>query len=35
VFDDQGNYQNSASTIFQKIGAELAPNDAPPVAPAK
>ncbi|ORV14669.1 serine hydrolase domain-containing protein [Mycobacterium celatum] len=34
AFDDQGNYRNEADTLFQKIGAELAPNDAPPVPPA-
>jgi CubicO group peptidase (beta-lactamase class C family) len=30
AFDDQGNYRNEADTLFRKIGAELAPNDAPP-----
>jgi CubicO group peptidase (beta-lactamase class C family) len=31
AFDDQGDYNNSAQTVFQKIGAELAPDDAPPL----
>ncbi|MCW2686040.1 MAG: penicillin-binding protein beta-lactamase class [Mycobacterium sp.] len=35
AFDDQGNYPNSAQTLFQRIGAELAPGDAPPVTTAK
>ncbi|GBE65803.1 possible conserved lipoprotein LpqK [Mycobacterium sp. MFM001] len=30
AFDDQGNYRNEAETLFAKVGAELAPNDAPP-----
>jgi CubicO group peptidase (beta-lactamase class C family) len=30
AFDDQGNYENEATTLFSKIGAELAPDDAPP-----
>ncbi|BBZ10289.1 serine hydrolase domain-containing protein [Mycobacterium branderi] len=30
AFDDQGNYRNEADGLFRKIGAELAPNDAPP-----
>lgn len=30
AFDAQGNYRNEAETLFRKIGAELAPNDAPP-----
>jgi hypothetical protein len=30
AFDDQGNYRNEAETLFRKIGAEIAPNDAPP-----
>ncbi|MBV8929239.1 MAG: D-alanyl-D-alanine carboxypeptidase, partial [Mycobacteriaceae bacterium] len=30
AFDDQGNYHNDAQTLFQRIGAQLAPNDAPP-----
>jgi CubicO group peptidase (beta-lactamase class C family) len=35
AFDDQGDYRNEADTLFRKIGAELAPEDAPPVAPQK
>ena len=30
AFDAQGNYANEADTLFRRIGAELAPNDAPP-----
>jgi CubicO group peptidase (beta-lactamase class C family) len=30
AFDDQGNYRNEAQTLFQRIGAQLAPTDAPP-----
>jgi CubicO group peptidase (beta-lactamase class C family) len=35
AFDDQGNYHNAADTLFRKIGAELAPDDAPPMPPPK
>ncbi|QNJ96300.1 beta-lactamase family protein [Mycolicibacterium fluoranthenivorans] len=35
AFDDQGDYRNEAEALFRKIGAELAPEDAPPVPPAK
>lgn len=35
AFDEQGNYQNGADTLFRKIGAEVAPTDAPPLPPAK
>ena len=35
AFDDQGNYRNEADTLFRKIGAELAPEDAPPMPPQK
>jgi CubicO group peptidase (beta-lactamase class C family) len=35
AFDDQGNYANEAETLFRRIGAELAPDDAPPVPPQK
>lgn len=35
AFDDQGNYRNEADTLFRKIGAELAPDDAPPMPPPK
>jgi CubicO group peptidase (beta-lactamase class C family) len=33
AFDAQGNYPNSGNTIFQELGAYLAPNDAPPLPP--
>jgi CubicO group peptidase (beta-lactamase class C family) len=35
AFGPDGSYSNSAQTLFQKIGAELAPDDAPPTQPAK
>ncbi len=35
AFDDQGNYRNEAETLFRKIGAELAPDDAPPMPPGQ
>jgi CubicO group peptidase (beta-lactamase class C family) len=35
AFDDQGNYRNEADTLFRKIAAELAPDDAPPTPPRK
>jgi CubicO group peptidase (beta-lactamase class C family) len=35
AFDDQGNYSNAAEVLFRRIGAELAPDQAPPVPPAK
>jgi CubicO group peptidase (beta-lactamase class C family) len=35
AFDDQGNYTNEGGTIFRKIAAQLAPDDAPPLPPAK
>nr|WP_179472740.1 serine hydrolase domain-containing protein [Mycolicibacterium vinylchloridicum] len=35
AFDGQGDYANEADTLFRQIGAELAPDDAPPVRPAK
>jgi CubicO group peptidase (beta-lactamase class C family) len=35
AFDDSGDYPNAAETLFRKIGAELAPDDAPPMPPAK
>ncbi len=35
AFDDQGNYRNEADTLFRKIGAELAPEDAPPMPPRR
>ena len=33
AFDAQGNYVNAADPLFRRIGAELAPDDAPPVPP--
>lgn len=30
AFDAQGDYTNAAETLFSRIGAELAPDDAPP-----
>ena len=35
AFDDQGDYRNAADTLFRQIGAELAPDDAPPMPPPK
>jgi CubicO group peptidase (beta-lactamase class C family) len=35
AFDDQGNYPNAADVLFRRIGAELAPDDAPPAPPTK
>ena len=31
AFDEQGEYSNAAQMLFRKIGAELAPDDAPPM----
>ena len=31
AFDDQGDYANEAEALFRRIGAELAPDDAPPM----
>jgi hypothetical protein len=31
AFDETGDYHNEAQALFQRIGAQLAPNDAPPV----
>lgn len=33
AFDAQGNYPNAAETLFRRIGAELVPDQAPPVPP--
>jgi CubicO group peptidase (beta-lactamase class C family) len=33
AFDDKGNYVNAADALFRRIGAELAPDDAPPTPP--
>ena len=35
AFDAAGNYSNTAEALFRRIGAELAPNHAPPVPPGK
>jgi CubicO group peptidase (beta-lactamase class C family) len=35
AFDDQGNYSNEADILFRKIGATVAPNDAPPMPPGR
>jgi CubicO group peptidase (beta-lactamase class C family) len=35
AFDDQGNYANVGDTLFRQIATELAPDDAPPLPPAK
>lgn len=35
AFDDNGDYPNAAEMLFRKIGAELAPDDAPPMPPTK
>ena len=35
AFDDQGNYANAADTLFRRIGAVMAPDDAPPVRAPK
>lgn len=35
AFDDQGNYTNESETLFRLIGRELAPDDPPPLPPAK
>lgn len=35
AFDNSGNYNNEADTLFRKIAAQLGPDDAPPLPPAK
>jgi CubicO group peptidase (beta-lactamase class C family) len=35
AFNSDGQYSNGADTLFRKIGAYLAPNDAPPTQPGK
>lgn len=35
AFDDTGAYANEADLLFRRIGAQLAPDDAPPMPPAK
>lgn len=33
AFDDRGDYSNEAEALFREIGAEMAPDDAPPMPP--
>lgn len=33
AFDEQGDYVNAADELFRRIGAALAPDDAPPTRP--
>jgi CubicO group peptidase (beta-lactamase class C family) len=33
AFDEHGDYVNAADELFRKVGAELAPDDAPPTRP--
>ena len=33
AFNNEGQYSNGANALFRKIGAYLAPNDAPPTRP--
>jgi CubicO group peptidase (beta-lactamase class C family) len=35
AFGPDGGYKNEGDTLFRKIATELAPNDAPPIPPAK
>lgn len=35
AFDSDGGYRNGADTLFRRIGAEVAPDDAPPVPPRR
>jgi CubicO group peptidase (beta-lactamase class C family) len=35
AFDEAGNYRNEGDMLFRRIAKELAPDDAPPVPPAK
>jgi len=35
AFGNNGSYSNEADTLFRGIAAQLAPDDAPPLAPAK
>ncbi|CAM2742139.1 D-alanyl-D-alanine carboxypeptidase [Mycobacterium intermedium] len=35
AFDAQGNYSNQAEMLFRKIGAVVAPKDAPPMPPGR
>ena len=35
AFDEQGDYSNAAEALFREIGAEMAPDDAPPMPPPR
>ncbi|GAB3022834.1 serine hydrolase domain-containing protein [Mycobacterium bourgelatii] len=35
AFDAEGNYSNQAEKLFRKIGAVVAPDDAPPMPPGR
>jgi CubicO group peptidase (beta-lactamase class C family) len=35
AFDDQGSYSNQADILFRKIGAVMAPSEAPPMPPGR
>jgi len=35
AFDEAGDYGNAAEMLFRRIGAELAPDDAPPMPPPR
>jgi CubicO group peptidase (beta-lactamase class C family) len=35
AFDAEGDYSNASEVLFRRIGAELAPDHAPPAPPAK
>lgn len=35
AFDAAGDYRNEADLLFRKIGAEVAPRDAPPMPPGR
>ena len=35
AFDEQGDYSNESEALFRAIGAEMAPDDAPPIPPPR
>ena len=35
AFDEKGNYSNEADILFRKVGAIVAPNNAPPMPPGR
>jgi CubicO group peptidase (beta-lactamase class C family) len=35
AFDEKGNYSNEADLLFRKVGAIVAPNNAPPMPPGR